>query len=291
MKIKILTGWIAISISILTACFWAFWGIIENFHEGWYYSSFSKNIVLMFIQYLSPMIITIFLTLISIRQNRIGAVLFFMIGGLLSFFVNNAIVSVPFMIIGLLYWFSDFTAKKWKYRLSLVLPLLTLIAFGIEPVIRVSGRVNDGNFGSRKIEQNNISLVWAPQGPGWPGGGTSWHKADSICNYLTEDGLAIASEPQYIWRLPTVEEAVRSMQRQGVNCQGRLNAKGEPEYDIRPDKETPLWNPNSKVIYWWTKTEIDENNAYIIVYDGKIWKRKKNFSPSHLGFRAVKETE
>lgn len=245
----------------------------------------------MFAQYLSPMIITIALTLISIRHNRIGAVLFFIVGSILSFLVNNAIVSIPFLVIGLLYWFSDFTSKKWKYRLSLVLPLLTLIVFGIEPVIRVSGRVNDGNFGSRRIAQNNISLIWAPQGPGWPIDGTSWHKADSLCNYLTEDGLGIATEPQNIWRLPTVEEAVRSMQRHGVNSKGRLNAKGEPEYETRPDKETPLWNPNSKVIYWWTKTEIDESTAYIIVYDGKIWKRRKDFSANYLGFRAVKETE
>lgn len=291
MKIKTTIGWISITISILTACFWAFWGIIENFHEGWYHSSFKKNMVLTLFQYLSPMLITIILTLISIRQNRIGAVLFFVIGSLLSFLVNNAIVSIPFMIIGILYWFSNFTSKKRKYRLSLVLPLLTLIAFGIEPVMRVSGRMNDGDFGSRKIEQNDISLIWAPQGPGWPSDGMSWYEADSICSYLTADGLEIATDPQNIWRLPTVEEAVKSMQRHGVNCQGRLNAEGEPEYEIRPDKETPLWNPYSQVIYWWTKTEVDEDQAYIIVYDGKIWKRRKSFSPNYLGFRAVRETE
>ena len=289
MKSKVIIGWISFSLSLLTACFWAFWGIIENFHEGWYSPSFKQNILLMFFQYLAPMIITIALMLVSIWQHRIGALLFLIIGVFLSFYVNNAIVSVPFLIIGILFWFSDFSPKKWKYRLILILPFLTLIACGIEPIIRVSGRVNDGNFGSRTIEQNGVSLIWAPQGPGWPSDGTNWHKSDSICRHLTADGLSIATEPQNIWRLPTVEEVAKSMQRHGENCQGKIDSDGQPEYEIRPDKETPLWNPHSKVIYWWTKTEVDANNAYMIVYDGKIWKRRKNFSANYLGFRAVKE--
>ena len=171
------------------------------------------------------------------------------------------------------------------------MPLITLIVFGVEPIIRVSGRINDGNFGARKIEQNDISLIWAPRGPGWPDDGMNWQEADSICSYLKEDGLTLADVPQNIWRLPTVEEAVKSMQRHGANAKGKLNAEGQPEYEIRPDKETPMWNPNSKVIYWWTKTEIDENNAYIIVYDGKIWERRKAFSANYLGFRAVKNMD
>jgi len=289
MKTKKVIGWIPVSISILIACFWAYWGIIENFHEGWYYTSFYKNIGLMLIQYLSPMIITITLTLISIRHNKIGAVLFIITGGVLSFLVNNIIISVPFIFLGILYWFNNFSEKKWKYRLSLLLPFLTLIIMGIEPIIRVSGRVNDKNFGFRIIKQNNIALIWAPQGPGWPENGTNWYKADSICKYLKEDGLSIDTLPQNIWRLPTVEEVAKSTKRHGSNCKGQLNSNGEPEYEIRPDKETPLWNPNSKVIYWWTKTEIDRNNAYMIVYDGKIWKRKKSFSANYLGYRAVKD--
>ena len=291
MKTKLIVGWITVFISILTACFWAFWGIIENFHEGWYHTTFKQNIVLMFFQYLAPVIITVTLSLIAIFKNRIGAIIFLAVGIALSFLVNNPIASVPFIVLGTLYWFSDFSPKKWKYRLIIILPLLTLIICAIEPVIRISGRINDGDFGTRKIEQNGISLVWAPQGIGWPSDGTNWHEADSICTYLKEDGLSIATEPQNIWRLPTVEEAVKSMQRHGVNAKGKLSPEGQPEYEVRPDKETPLWNPNSKVIYWWTKTEIDKNNAYIIVYDGKIWKRRKGFDANYLGFRAVKETE
>lgn len=290
MRLKLIIGWITFSVSVLTACFWAYWGIIENFHEGWYHSSFGQNVLLMFLQYLAPVIVTVAFSLLAIFNNKIGAIVFLATGIGLSLLVNNPIASVPFIVLGVLYWFSDFSPKKWKYRLILILPFVTLVVFGIEPVIRVSGRINDGNFGARKIQQNDVSLIWAPQGPGWPGDGVSWHEADSICAYLKEDGLSTAEVPQNIWRLPTVEEAVKSMQRHGANAKGKLNTEGQPEYEIRPDKETPLWNPNSKVIYWWTKTEIDENNAYIIVYDGKIWKRRKGFSANYLGFRAVKET-
>jgi hypothetical protein len=248
-----------------------------------------KNIGLMLIQYISPMLITIVLTLIAIRKNKIGAILFIIIGGILSILVNNAIISIPFIFLGIIYWFSDFSQKKWKYRLSILLPFLTLIILGIEPAIRVSGRINDENYGIRTIEQNGIALVWAPNGPGWPNDGTDWFKADSICSYLKEDGLSIASQPQNIWRLPSVEEVVKSMKRHENNCKGKLNSNEEPEYEIRPDKETPLWNPNSKVIYWWTRTEIDENDAFMIVYDGKIWKKSKSFNANYLGYRAVKD--
>ena len=291
MKTRLIIGWVTLAISILTACFWAYWGIIENFHEGWYHTTLRQNLVLMLLQYLAPVIITIVLSLVAIFRHKIGALLFLGIGIYLSSFVNNPIASVPFIILGALHWFSDFSPKKWKYRLVIFLPFLTLIICGIEPVMRVSGRMNDGDFGSRKISQNGVSLVWAPQGIGWPTDGVNWHEADSICSYLTEDGLSLAAKPQNIWRLPTVDEAAKSMQRHGLNAKGKLNAEGIPEYEVKPDKETPLWNPHSKVIYWWTKTEINEKHAYIIVYDGKIWKRRKGFSANYLGFRAVKDAE
>ncbi len=289
--VKTWIGWIAFSISILTACFWAFWGIIENFHEGWYHEALGQNLVMMFAQYLAPVIITITLSLVGIFRNKLGALFFLGTGIFLAFFVNNPIASVPLILIGTLFWFGDFSPKKWKYRLMLILPGLTLIIAGIEPIVRVSSRVNDRNFQAREIRQNGVALVWAPQGPGWPEDGMSWHEADSICTYLNEDGLSLSDHPQNIWRLPTVEEAVKSMQRHGKNAKGKLDTKGNPEYETRPDKETPLWNPNRQVIYWWTSTEIDSAKAYIIVYDGKIWERRKNFGPKYLGFREVKDID
>ena len=60
-------GWLAVVLSTFIACFWAFWGIIENFHEGWFYESFFLNVGMMLVQYLSPMII------FTLRLRRLHA--------------------------------------------------------------------------------------------------------------------------------------------------------------------------------------------------------------------------
>ena len=291
MKKRNVIAWLAIGLSILATCFWAFWGIIENFHEGWYSESFWKNIQLMFLQYLSPMFILLVLSLFAIRYPKLGAILFLITGFLLSRFVNNYVLNIPFVLLAILYWFSRLEDKKWAYRLMLGLPLLTLIICGAEPIYRISGRYDDGNTGKRLIRTEHVDLIWAPQGPGWPRDGVDWFEADSICRHLTDDGLECTREPQNIWRLPTIEECVHSMHRHGKLCNGRLTEADQPVYSIKPDKESPLWDVHSQVIYWWTANEIDSNHAYIIVYDGRIWERRKDIGPNYMGYRAVRSAE
>ena len=80
------------------------------------------------------------------------------------------------------------------------------------------------------------------------------------------------------------------MARHGDNSAGEWDAPaGQASYQTCPDKQSPLWNVYSQVIYWWTATEVDEEDAYIIVYDGKVWLRWKVFGPAYLGFRSVQE--
>ena len=137
---------------------------------------------------------------------------------------------------------------------------------------------------------NGVNLIWAPDGPGWPREGTNWYEAQQVCQHLSEDGLTLAPVPLNIWRLPTVDEAVRSMARHGQNSGGVWDAENaKATYKTAPDKESPLWNVHSQVIYWWTATAVDEDHAYIIVYDGKVWSRSKKFGPAYLGFRCVKQ--
>ena len=187
----------------------------------------------------------------------------------------------------LLVWSSQ--PRRLAGSLVVGLPLLTLIISGIGPIRRVSQRIDDGNLQARQVLGIGVNLIWAPDGPGWPRVGTNWQEAKRVCQYLSEDGLTLTPVPQNIWRLPTADEAVRSMARHGENSGGVWNAeKGQATYEITPDKESPLWNIHSQVIYWWTATDVDDKRAYIIVYDGKVWPRSKQFGPDYLGFRCVK---
>ena len=134
---------------------------------------------------------------------------------------------------------------------------------------------------------NGVDLIWAPDGPGWPCEGSDWFEAQRACQHLSADGLTLSPASQDIWRLSTVDEAARSMARYGQNSGGVWDAE-EATYKITPDKESPLWNVRSQVFCWWTATEIDAENAYIIFYDGKVWPRSKDFALVYLGYRCMK---
>ena len=289
-------GWLAVALSTSIASFWAFWGIIENFHEGWYHESLLSNVGLMFLQYLSPVIIFVSLTLLAIAFPRLGSSAQ-ALGGLLIFLLlfdwNDPAAMLfiisPMLLLGALYWYGRPQPRRAAYFLAMGLPALILVVCGLEPVVRIAGRVDDGNLQSRLVEGNGVRLVWAAEGVGWPREGVTWQEAVSCCQHLSADGKTLAEAPQNVWRLPTVEEAVRSMSRHGVNSGGIWDGQtGAATYQVRPDKETPLWNVHSQVNYWWTATEVDAEKAYIIVYDGKVWPRRKRFAPAYLGYRCVK---
>jgi len=294
-KKQSIMGWVAVGVSTVITCFWAFWGIIENFHEGWYFESLLSNLGLMFAQYLSPMLVFTVVTLVSIFWPRFGGGLHIFFALLAVWFFNafsNAaifLIILPLIGLGLLYWNGCLEPKKLAVSVSMGLPLLMLIIAGVEPVIRVSQRINDGNLNARLVHGNEVDLTWAPDGPGWPHEGGNWFEAKQTCQYLSEDGLTVSSTPQNIWRLPTVDEAVRSMSRHGQNSGGVWDAEtGDATYEITPDKESPHWNVYSQVIYWWTATGVDEEHAYIIVYDGKVSPRDKQVDLAYLGFRCIK---
>ena len=292
---KQIVGWVAVGISTIITCFWAFWGIIENFHEGWYKTTWLGNIGLMFIQYLSPMIIFIAITLVSIIWPRLGGLLHVILAlfaiWFFQAFSNPGLLLLIAPLIGLavLYWYGRPEPRKLALVIAAGLTLLTLIFSGIEPIWRVSQRHADGSLQARVVQGNGVTLTWAPDGPGWPRSGSDWHAAQQVCQHLTENGLQLAPGPQNIWRLPGVDEAVRSMSHHGQNSNGEWDAElSQASYAYSPDKESPLWNIHSQVIYWWTATEIDNERAYMIVYDGKVWPRSKQLSQPYLGFRCVK---
>ena len=118
----------------------------------------------------------------------------------------------------------------------------------------------------------------------------NWHDAVETCAHLREDGTETTKQQQEIWRLPTVGEAVASMYRGGLNSGGVWDTLSQQAvYAVKPDKEAPLWNRYSPVIYWWTATQVDQKHAFMIVYDGRVWERNKSLTQTYLSFRCVKE--
>lgn len=296
---KLILGWIGVSITILVSSFWAYWGAFENFHEGWYSISVWKNISIFLFQYMLFTIIFIVLALVTLKWKKIGMLMHLILSVFCIYFFSGAnfsviglLIIIPFAVLGLIYYFGEPYPKKLAYRLIIFIPLIIVLVISIPQGVKVSKRINDGYFGTRIVEGNGVTLVWAPRGPGWPDKGISWKEAQDICKYISEDGLTIMETEQNIWRLPTVDEAIRSMMLHGENVGGVWHEDEEKAiYDKTPDKESPLWDVHSKVIYYWTSdtTIEDEKQAYIIVYHGGVFGRRKSSRQSYLSFRAVKE--
>jgi hypothetical protein len=295
-RVRQILGWVAVAVSTVMTCLWAFWGIIENFHEGWHYPWLLMNLGLMTAQYLLPMLLFMGMTLVSLRWPRVGAALHVLAAVGAAWFFRGApwtvfvpFIAGPLLLLGIGYGCGRPEPRRWAVAAIIGLPLATLAVCGIEPAIRVASRLDDGDRSARRVAGNGVDLIWAPEGPGWPCEGVSWDEAVRRCRYLTADGTASADTPQDIWRLPTVDEVVRSMQRHGQNCGGTWDATaGRVSYWRTPDKESPLWDIHSQVIYWWTATEVSDRDAYIIVYNGQVWPRPKRARWGYLGFRAVR---
>jgi hypothetical protein len=289
-------GWTAISISTILACFWAFWGVNENFHEGWFSPSLVKNLGLMLVQYFSPMLIVLLLSMVAFRWPRLALPLMGACALFLVWFFRHGrltgiiLIVAPLVALAALYHFGRPHPRKWAWNLLLILPLITAIGFGIYPAWLAVHRFDDGNYGMRQIAGNGVTLVWAPEGPGWPRHSASWSWANQSCARLTLDGRSLADQPQNIWRLPTIDEAVRSLDFRGANAGGTWDpVLHRANYKVTPEKDSPLWEVHSPIIYWWTANEIDDTQAWYIGYNGYVQPLSKRMRPGDLAFRCVCE--
>jgi hypothetical protein len=293
-----IVGWVVVSISALVACFWAWWGANENFHEGWFLSSVWQNIGLMFVQYLSPMLIVMLVSVVAFRWPRLALLMFGAPALGLAWFLlgrRNAativlIIPLLFLTMGVLYHFGRPRPRRWAWGCLIGFPLITALSCGAYPGWLAIHRLDDGNYGLRQIEGNGLTLLWAPEGPGWPSRGVSWPEASRRCAYLSADGRSVTDVPQNLWRLPTVDEAVRSLVFRGRNAGGTWDpVLRRAQYRVTPDKDSPLWKVHSQVIYWWTATEIDQDHAYYITSNGYVLAVPKGIAPGYLAFRCVCE--
>jgi hypothetical protein len=257
--------------------------------------------------YLTPMGISLGMLCLALLWPRIGAIAYFLVGTAFSWFIFSSrwghldwgivlswLPTTGLVVgVGALWWSGRPRPLRLAWQLALAAPILTVIAFGVEPAWRVLQRHDDGIRTARLVPGNGVALIWAPAGPGWVRDAKhacNWAEASRIAEHLSADGLSVLDEPQRIWRLPTVEEAVASMTRGGVNAGGRWDAAARrAQYERKPDKESPLWEVYAETIYWWTATEDGPDAAYRVVYNGLVFPSPKKLGMGTLGFRAVRE--
>ena len=284
-------AWTAVSISSAVLVLWSFWGSIEAFYEGWYYRSFWMNLSLTVVQYLLPVLILMVAAVSGVLWPRFGALLHvalaLVVAAKFSTPSGRLLIALPLAGLGTLYWFGRLRGKKRALYLLCGLPVLTLLVCGAVPAYRVSQRIDDGFHGARVVEGPGVQLRWAPAGPGWPERGMNWSQAQHACAHLSSDGLSLADKPQNIWRLPTADELARSLTLHGNNAGGVWDARGAASYQKTPDKESPLWDRYSPVIYWWTATEVNQQKAYRFAYNGRAMATVKSAGPAYYGFRCV----
>jgi hypothetical protein len=217
---------------------------------------------------------------------------------------------------------TGWLARNHRYLLVAGVPVLALAALSAAKLPQLLSRLDDGLRGSRVIEGNGVTLVWAPQGPGWnatavDGHYPSWNmlalygaspvgletkgegaRTDAsasemartgLCAFLDGAGIALMAEPANLWRMPTADEIVRSLTRDGVNA-GCAWVDSSPHAECRtpPDKETPLWAPDERPIYYLAADEYDSERARCVNYTGGV-NRQPKAETGTAGFRCVKD--
>ena len=65
----------------------------------------------------------------------------------------------------------------------------------------------------------------------------------------------------------------------------------QAHYRIQPDKNSPLWKPHSPVIYWWTATELGNEQAFRIAYNGRTGAFDRRGWGDYWSFRCVRELD
>jgi hypothetical protein len=336
-----LPGWIASGLMIFFTTLWTFWGIAEMYHEGWWGPWYNR------LPYLAPIAATLIPTLVSFKWPIAGGVLIILVGvfalvmfgtgvALIGLFI--ALVGVAFVVEGMLKRresqdvvtpFLPWWRRNLRYLLLFGLPAVVSLAISLNMLPIVLTRLDDGDRGARLIEGNGVTLVWAPEGPGWNwqqpwGGYPSWQSVAlygmgpvgfgdkpgygrqgesyvfatvqdmatyNICRYLGADGLTLMEEIQDIWRMPTTNEVVRSLGRHGENagCEWSGDLRTRADCDIQPDKESPLWATDHAAIYYWTADDYSDSDGYFVAFNGAVNAAYKPGGNPRHSYRCVRD--
>ncbi len=309
---------------------WMAWGAIEMYYEGWWGPWWQRAfylvpgvvfVLLGVVAALWPraggavlMIIgavyTVFVLAIQIGRGATIGVRF-----LLGWFpVTGAIVLLG---AGLMRFGPAVPPARRRWAAVAVAggAMAITVAVSAMWIPRLASRLDDGDRGERRIVGAGIDLIWAPAGPGWnqvePDDWMSWDElawwgADpmptrhatgddmelfGLCRYLSADGTELQDRPAGAWRMPTTDEVVGSLVRDGspVGCTWD-GVSASASCPTEPDKETPLWAPDEAPIYYWTADEFDVDEAWYVNYSGSIVAHQpKDWGNPRHGYRCVRE--
>jgi hypothetical protein len=334
---------------------WTYWSMGEMYHEGWWGAWYNR------LPYLIPGAVCAILTAVAVTWPRLGGWLGVVIGVAFTVFfmgfrfvdgrltvqreLGGFLVSGSLAFIGVLFLLDgryrrrvktegtlapdQWWRRKWRLLLALGAPAAMAVAVSAYMLPVVLTRIDDGNRSERLIEGNGVTLVWAPEGPGWNwqqpwGGYPSWDTialyghpplgvgdkpgfgtqdgirvhatqadmaAADLCRFLSPDGRELGLEPQDVWRMPTVDELVRSLARHGENagCAWNGNLGERMPCDVWPDKESPLWSTEHAPVYYWAAEEYDDRKAYFVSYNGFVNAALKSGGNPRHSHRCVRE--
>ncbi len=289
-------GWTAVVLSLAIAGLWAFWGTIENFHEGWYSPNVWQNLKLSLVQYLIWPLIFAGLASVGVLRPRLGAALFVAVGLALEMFLfhfRNAaslmLILGPCLVLALLFFWGRIAPAKPAVILLLAGPGVLMLGIGAPLLWKVTHRRTEFSDAPLAWPAQHPSLIWAPPGPGWPQkGGMTAGEAEWTCDHLDETGRQVLPSPVHLWHLPAVQEAIAALAVHGslAGCRYAGPNRFEP-CDVTPDKEGPLWNVYSPVIYWWTSSYDPQGGDLRVSYNGYVL--PTGGRADYTAFRAVRD--
>lgn len=325
-------GAVATGFLALTTTLWTFWGVGEMFYEGWWGMWYNR------LPYLGVPAICLAFTLVALTWPRLGGWMILVAGGAFTawrwtkqaqlgdltveWMLGWFPISGLLVVAGLLFLLEGryrqqrraggwTPPERWwrrnlRYLVALAPPLLVAVGLTGFFVPFLVARSDDGDRSAQRIDGNGVTLIWAPEGPGWnwhplegrgrrpswddialyglppvgiheePKGGHDGSHATAedmdetgLCRYLSEDGTRLMPEWQGIWRLPTTDEVVRSLVQGGEHAGCVWDGVSlVADCERQPNKDTPLWAADESPIYYWTADEYDEGSAWYVPYTG-----------------------
>jgi len=133
-------------------------------------------------------------------------------------------------------------------------------------------------------------------GPGYDGTPGSVRNATveefrryNMFRFIDPEGRRLTRTLHDAWRLPGAAELVAVLQYRGACAGGRFDpAAGRAWYERTPDKDAPIWDPGTEVVYYWTATEAGPDTALDLSYSGRVRPVLKTSAQDYRGFRAVR---